>query len=148
MRRLVTVLVLLATIGVFAQRHDGAKQREGFKADLTVEQMATLHTKKMTLALDLTERQQQRVMEINLEQAKTRKAKREERKSKKESGESTRPTTEERYALENERLDNQIVHHQKMKEILTDEQYDTWKKMALKKTMNGKKKMREKGRRG
>ncbi|MEM7485758.1 MAG: hypothetical protein AAF348_11175 [Bacteroidota bacterium] len=148
MRRLVTVLVLLATVSVFAQRHDEAKQRKGFNADMTVEQIATLHTKKMTLALDLTERQQQRVMEINLEQAKTRKTKYEERLAKKESGESTKPTTEERYNLENEKLDNQIVQHQKMKEILTDEQYETWKKFALKKTMNGKKKMREKGRRG
>ncbi|MCL6267831.1 DUF4890 domain-containing protein [Flagellimonas myxillae] len=147
MKRLVMAMLLLTSIGVAAQGNVNRKGR-GFKADLTSEQMATLHTKKLTLALDLTEGQQERIMEINLAQAERLTAKREELKAKKEQGELKRPTADERFEIENARLDRQIAHHQEMKEILTDDQYQTWKKLKLRKRMNGKKKMQEKGRRG
>lgn len=148
MRRLVVVLVVLGTLCVSAQRNDGARKGKAFKADLTAEQLATLHTKKMTLALDLTQVQQAQVMEINLERAKMRKAKYEKRMAKKESGEWEKPSPDERFEIENERLDYQIAQHQKMKEVLTDNQYQTWKKMTLRKGMNGKKTMQGKQRRG
>ena len=50
-----------------AQRHDGPKMRKGPKMDMTAEQMATLQTKHMTLALDLTEDQLNQIYKINLE---------------------------------------------------------------------------------
>lgn len=148
MKRLAVVLILLMSVGAFAQKHQGSKMGKGYKSDLTTEQLATLHTKKMTLALDLTDRQQKQVMEIHLEQAEVRKAKHEEIKAKKESGEWKKPTSDERFEMENARLDRQIAHHQKMKEILDEEQYQTWKKLTLLKRKNGKKKMQERGRRG
>lgn len=148
MKRLVVIMILLMSVGVFAQRHQGSKMGKGYKSDLTAEQLATLHTKKLTLALDLTTRQQKQVMEISLEQAETRKAKHEEIKAKKESGEWKKPSADERFAMENARLDRQIAHHQRMKEVLDEEQYQTWKKLTLLKRKNGKKKMQERGRRG
>nr|WP_299170200.1 hypothetical protein [uncultured Allomuricauda sp.] len=146
MKQLVTLMVLLTTIGVVAQKH--TKGRKGQKMDMTVEQLATLETKKMTLVLDLTKAQQSKVMDINLEKAEYRKAKFAEIQAKKESGEWQKPTSDERFAFENARLDRQIAHQQKMKEVLNKEQYQTWKKLKLRKGMNGKKKMQEKGRRG
>lgn len=148
MKRLAVLVVLLTTLGATAQKHHGSRMGKGVKVDMTAEQLATLQTKKMALALDLTNSQQKKVMEINLAQAEVRKAKREELKTKKEKGELKKPTSDERFAMENARLDRQIAHHQKMKEILTEEQYKTWKKLTLGKRIQGKKKMQEKGRRG
>lgn len=148
MKRLVVIMILLMSVGVFAQKHQGSKMGKGYKSDLTAEQLATLQTKKLTLALDLTSRQQKQVMEISLEQAEARKAKHEEIKAKKESGEWKKPSSDERFAMENARLDRQIAHHQRMKEVLDEEQYQTWKKLTLLKRKNGKKKMQERGRRG
>lgn len=148
MKQLAVLVVFLTTLGATAQKHDGPNMRQWAKADMTAEQLATLHTKKMTLVLDLTDKQAEKIMAINLEEAERRKAKRAEIKAKKESGEWKRPTSNERFEMENARLDHQIAQHQKMKEVLTEEQYQTWKKLKLKKVMNGKKKMQEKGRRG
>ena len=148
MKQLAVLLVFLTTFGAMAQKHDGPNMRQRAMADMTAEQVATLHTKKMTLVLDLTDKQAKKIMAINLEEAERRKAKRAEIKAKKESGEWKRPTSDERFEIANARLDHQIAQHQKMKEVLTEEQYQTWKKLKLKKVMNGKKKMQEKGRRG
>ncbi len=148
MKRLATLLVLMTTLGLTAQKHDGPRKGRELKANLTTEQLATLSTKKLTLLLDLDDGQQKKVMEINLEQAEMRKAKHAEITAKKESGAWKKPTADERFEIENTRLDHQIAQHQKMKKVLTEEQYQTWKKLKLKKIMNGKKKMQEKGRRG
>ncbi|KQC31149.1 hypothetical protein [Flagellimonas eckloniae] len=148
MKRLVVVLVLLATVGAIAQKRDNQRIGKGQKADLSVEQLATLQTKKLTLVLDLTSEQQRQVMEINLEEAEMRKEKFAERKAKKESGEVKKPTADERFEMQSARLDHQIAQQQKMKEVLNEEQYQIWKKLKLRKAENGKKKMQEKGRRG
>nr|WP_299073157.1 hypothetical protein [uncultured Allomuricauda sp.] len=148
MKRVVVVLVLLATVEAIAQKRDNQRIGKGQKADLSVEQLATLQTKKLTLVLDLTSEQQRQVMEINLEEAEMRKEKLAERKAKKESGEAKKPTADERFEMQSARLDHQIAQQQKMKEVLSEEQYQIWKKLKLRKAENGKKKMQEKGRRG
>lgn len=74
-----------------AQRHDGPKMRKGHKMDMTAEQMATLQTKHMTLALDLTEDQQNQIYKINLEKAQFGKEKWAEAKAARESGEWEKP---------------------------------------------------------
>lgn len=113
--------------------------------DLSPEQVATLQTKRMTLALDLTQDQQTKIQAINLEQAKERKARMEERKAAREKGEAKKPTAEERYAMENERLDKMIALKTEMKEILSEEQYQKWQKMAHHRKKKGDDR-REKGR--
>lgn len=148
MKQLAVLLVLLTTMGTVAQKPKATKARKVPKMNMTAEQMAALSTKKMTLVLDLTKAQQAKVMDINLEQAEFRKAKFAEIQAKRESGEWKRPTSDERFEFESARLDRQIAHHQKMKEVLNKEQYQTWKRLKLKKGMNGKKKMQERGRRG
>lgn len=148
MKRLVVMVVLLTSLGAVAQKNEGQRSRKGPKMDLTAEQMATLHTKRMTLALDLTKAQQEKIMKFHLDEAKSRKEKWEEMKAKKESGEWQKPTSEERFKMENARLDHQIAIQTKMKEILDDEQYQSWKKMKKQKAMHGKKRMQQRGSRG
>ncbi|WP_318345239.1 hypothetical protein [Flagellimonas baculiformis] len=148
MKRLAVMVLLLTSLGAVAQKSEGQRFRKGPEMDLTAEQMATLQTKKMTLALDLTKAQQEKIMKLHLEEATSRKEKWEEMKAKRESGEWQKPTSEERFEMENARLDHQIALQTKMKEILDDEQYQSWKKMKKQKAMHGKKRMQQRGSRG
>lgn len=148
MKRLAVTLVLLISIGATAQRHDGQQMRKGPQMDMTAEQMATLQTKHMVLALDLTKTQQDKVYNINLENAKFKKEKWDEIKAAKENGEWEKPSSEERFEMANARLDRQIALQEKMKDILNEKQYETWKKFTHHKKMHGSKRMQERGRRG
>ncbi|MAU26927.1 MAG: hypothetical protein CMH48_06855 [Muricauda sp.] len=140
MRKVLITMALLAGLTGFAQRHGHHQHQGAALKDMTPEQVATLQTKKMALALDLTQQQQQQVMEIHLKEATERKKKMEERKSKKEQREKQRPSADERFEMANARLEKQLAHQAKMKEILTDEQYLQWKKMNHRRH-HGKKRM-------
>jgi hypothetical protein len=137
MKNVVLVLLLLVGATSIAQQ-DGKSQREGMQ-DLSPEQMATLQTKKMTLALDLNAAQQSQIQALNMENAKMHQSKMAEYKAKKEGGEKKEVTSEERFAMQNERLDHQIAQKEKMKSILSQEQYEKWEKMNHRNDMHGKK---------
>lgn len=147
MKNIIYALAILFTLNAVAQEGNHRKERKerkemkkDFMHDLTPEQQATLHTKKMTLALDLSDNQQQQVLALNTNVAKTRKAKREAHKAKKEKGE--KPTAEERYQMLNERMDAKIAYKKSMKKILSTEQYERWEKMQARR---GKGKRGKKG---
>ncbi len=131
MKKLIVVLFCMAGMIAIAQKGEG-QQRDGMH-QMTPEQTATLKTKKMTLALDLTDAQQKQIQTLNLENAKTRKAAMEKRKAQQESGESKKPTSDERYAMKNERLDRMIAQKTEIKDILSDEQFEKWEKMTQRK---------------
>ncbi|MFH4969475.1 hypothetical protein V8G61_14810 [Gaetbulibacter sp. M240] len=149
MKKLILLAVLAITVQVFGQDAPKAeRQREGRAQkmmQLSTEEIATLQTKKMTLLLDLNATQQDQIQNVNLENAKQRKAMMADRKAKRERGE--KPTTEERYAMENIRLDHQIAMKEKMKSILNAEQYEKWEKararMAMQQKGGMKKHMKE-----
>lgn len=128
MKKIFVTLLVLVGITAIAQRPEGKKQDSKME-DFTPEQIATLHTKKMTLALDLTTAQQSKVKTLALENAKERKEKMEERKAKRKDKEGIRPTKDERFAMQNAMLDHKIAQKAKMKQILSDEQYTKWEKM-------------------
>ncbi len=131
MKKIFITLLLLVGITAMAQRPDGKERKGKHNAmrDFTPEQVATLQTKKMTLALDLTTAQQNSVKALALENAKARKAKMEERKAKRKDGEAKKPTAEERFTMQNEMLDHKIAQRTKMKNILSEEQFAKWQKM-------------------
>lgn len=141
MRKLILVALLLSGITALAQDQDRKERREHMQ-NLSPEQMATLQTKRMTLALDLTDAQQSKVKNLFVKNAEERKAKMDAYKSKKESG--AKLTDDEKFAMQNERLDKEIAHKKEMKSILNDEQYTKWKKMRHRKGMH-KKGMHKKG---
>lgn len=144
MKKIILILlVLVSFMGISQEREPMRKQA----LDMTPEQMATLKTKKMTLALDLTDKQHNEVYAVNLEYAKIRKAKMVERKAIRESGEKEELTAELLYARKNEKLDNMIAHKRKMKNILSEEQYEKWEKMYRRKGMHHKKREGNKKRR-
>ncbi|MFD0798669.1 hypothetical protein ACFQZJ_14445 [Maribacter chungangensis] len=124
MKKLALIVLLFSGVYLTAQGHSA--KHNGMK-DLNPEQIAKLQTKKMTLALDLNQNQQTEIEALLLSNATYRKNKMEEHKAKKEEG--NRPSKEERFAMQNERLDRMIAQKVEMKKILTLEQFEKWEKI-------------------
>lgn len=113
MKKVILLAVLLAGFSAMAQRGE-RRHRDGFR-NMSAEQTATLQTKKMTLALDLTESQQDQIQSLHLEHVKLRKAKMVERRAKKEEGEKRELSSDELYAMKKARLDGAIAHKAELK---------------------------------
>jgi len=128
-------MVLIASFSGMAQKGPHRGDRGAMK-DLTAEQVATLQTKKLTLALDLNTSQQKAIQELHLENAKLRKEKMETMRTEKASDERGKPSPEKQYAMQNERLDRMILTKGKMKQILSPEQYEKWEKAHHHKKMH------------
>ena len=146
MKKIIIVLIALITFQVNAQhkeerQHEPRKDRLHKMKDISPEDMAQLHTKKLTLALDLTEAQQKKINALSLRQAKEKKAKMEARMKAKEA--AKKRSQEDRLKAMNERLDAQIAHKKEMKAILNAEQYERWERMQAKRNQ-GKKRMMKK----
>jgi protein CpxP len=135
MKKLASIaLVALFTISTFAQRQQKKQQRP----DFTVDQIAELQTKKMTLQLDLNEKQQEEILEINKRKAVERKQKTEARKAIK--GDDKKPSNDEIFKIKSERMDKMIAHKAEMKKILNEAQFETWEKSLKRKGRHMKKK--------
>lgn len=130
MKKLVIAIFIMAGISAMAQDHSLKGKRSAMN-DLSPDQVATLQTKKMTLALDLNAFQQSKMKSMLTADANTRKTKIDAFKAKKEAGETM--TADEKFTMQNERLDHEIARKQEMKELLTAEQYAKWEKMKRKK---------------
>ncbi|TXG34731.1 hypothetical protein [Seonamhaeicola maritimus] len=147
MRKLVLIALAFISIQAFAQGEKKERPNRGERGkqmmNLSPEEAATLQSKKMTLHLDLNEKQQAEVKAILLANAEARKAKMEERKAKKEKGELQKPTQEQRVKMANARLDHQIAMKAKMKKILNEEQYAKWGKAQARMAHRAKEKKGE-----
>lgn len=127
MKKIAIALMLLVAITATAQK--GNHHNRSHMKDLNPEQIATLQSKKATLALDLTGTQQKQMKVLLLENAELHETRMEAHKDQKESGELKEQTTEERYTRTNERLDHQIAQKAKLKTILSEDQLAKWEKM-------------------
>jgi len=125
---LVTTVLLIGLMG-YSQRGGHFDSEQGGMKDMSPEQIAILKTKKMTLALDLSAAQQKEIQKLNLENAKERQALMLERKSVKEEEGRTRPGADERFEFQNEKLDRMIAQKGKIKQILSEEQFQKWERM-------------------
>jgi hypothetical protein len=137
MKRIVglTVIVLLISFSINAQQKQERKHKG---SDFTTEQNATLMTKKMTLKLDLDENQQKEIFTLMKQNMSERKAKMTEFKKQKETG--TEFTSEQRFEMQNSRLDKQIQHKTAMKTILSKDQFEQWEKTMKTRKRNGNRK--------
>ena len=134
MKKLASIaLIALFTISAFAQERRDRQQKREF----TVDQIAEIKTKKMTLLLDLNAQQQNQILEINKQKAAEHKAKKEARKAMKER--EQKPTSDELFELKSKQLDDMIAHKAEMKKVLNAEQYETWLEARQKKGKRFKK---------
>lgn len=141
-------LIALAFISLQAVAQDKDKmQRKGNgeqMKDMSAEDMATIATKKLTLALDLTKEQQVQVQEVMLEQATDRKQKMAQKDEMKKTKEIKSDAKISNVKKINERLDKKIETKAKMKTILTAEQYKKWEGMQGRRGKQAKRKMETK----
>ncbi len=127
------ILVAILTVGMVSA------QRE--MRDLSPEQIASLKSKKMTLALDLDKKQQSQVEAILLKEAKDRAA------NKLTKEERAKLTSDQKAVKMEERLEKRIETKRQMKSILNEDQYARFEKMMAKNTQRkakGAKKRRNK----
>ncbi len=147
MKKVVLAILLMAGTMVVAQQGKHHKGPQEQLKNMTPEQVATLETKKLTLALDLDKKQQTAIKELQLEKINERMARREAMKEKKEEDSNKAPNSAERYEMHSARLDKMIAYKEKMKSILTPTQYENWEKLSLHKRKHhrGKKKSHSRG---
>ncbi len=127
MKKIMIAMLVIASCSAVAQEEH--RHGPGHSEDpLTPEQVATLQTKRMTLALDLTQAQQEEVQKFHLENARLRKEKKEARKEERNKESAKVLSADERFSRESERLDHMIASKEKMKKILNEEQFEKWEK--------------------
>lgn len=123
-------IAVLFSVSAIAQQGP-EKNRKMKMNDFSPEQIAVIHTKKMTLALDLSGQQQKDLLQLNMALATERKQHHKEMKAFKAEGNEL--TAQQRFEKINERLDRQIEVHNQMKSLLNEEQFSLWKQHQLKK---------------
>ncbi len=136
MKKLASIVVLMLTTTVMIGQEQG---RKGKRSDFTPEQIAELQTKKMAIALELTNTQQEQIFELAKRKATLRKEKIAEIKALKAADKEV--SSDAIFELKKARLDAQLAHQMEMKEILNEQQYDTWKKARNRRVYKAKRKM-------
>lgn len=131
MKNVIVTAILLFGLITFAQEgqinaNNARPARMGQKQNFTPEQRAELQVKRMTLHLDLNQKQQVEVKKLVLEQAKKRETIQTEMRAKRESG--VKPSDEERFANQSQMLDEKIAMKTAFKKILTPEQMAKFEK--------------------
>ena len=129
MKKLIIATLLVVGMSAFAQDKKEMEKRHhrDEMEKFTPEQRNQLMLKKMTLELDLNAKQQEQMKQIIAEQSTKREAMRTPRKANQE-----KPTSDELFAMKNKMLDEQIVMKNKMKSILSPEQFEKWDAMKEK----------------
>jgi periplasmic protein CpxP/Spy len=130
MKKIVCILVFITGFTTIGQElESNTKKGNSQREKLTVEQRVALQTKRLTLDLDLTTKQQTELKKVLVSQAQKREKKQNELKEKRAENKSL--SADEKFELQNEMLDNQIAFKAEMKKILTPEQFTKWEsKMA------------------
>ena len=132
MKRLIITALLVVGLTSFAQ---DKKEMENRPDRPQMEKMSPaqrneLMLKKMTLELDLNAKQQEQFKGIIAEKSTKMETMKGDPMEKK--GEWKRPTADERFAMENKRLDEQIAMQNKVKSILAPDQFEKWKQLKEK----------------
>ena len=127
MKKVLIALVLLVGVTSLAQEKKARSERTQM-AHMTSEQRNELHLKKMTLDLDLTATQQKEMSKIIAEQGTKKEARMTERKANKDV---TRKqlTAHEKFAEKSRMLDEQILMKERMKLVLSADQFKKWEVM-------------------
>ena len=139
MKNLSSILLLVFTVTFTTQ----AQRKKGDRnSKLTIEQQTSLTVKRMTLALDLSEGQQNEIKPLLMAKMAGRNTAIKERRAAKKNKEQ--PTADEIYAIQSKLLDHKIFMRDKMKNILNKEQFEKFDKMQKKSNKIASRKMNNK----
>jgi protein CpxP len=128
MARIVSLLALFIcfSLTINAQKKQFFKN----KKRLTTEQLTTLKVKKMTLELELSEIQQNKLTPVIKELISERSAQLDKKRELKNDVKKNNPN--ERYQMANKILDRKIMFQKEMRTILNEEQFKKFKTLEKK----------------
>ena len=136
MKKLASLLVFVFAFTITTQAQKGKHDKRMHKKDnLTTEQRATLSVKKLAMTLDLNKSQINKIKPLFVKQMKERTAMHKKMKAAKKD--EKKRVVKADFAQMNKRLDAQIDFQSKMRSILTEKQYEKFKKLKK----HGKRKM-------
>lgn len=147
MKKILILMLALTSSVAFAQHGGRGHHRQGgdkaeLLKELSVEQLAQLETKKLTLALDLNAAQQQEMLKVQTTIAQDKKAMLAEREARKAANETQKLTPDQRFEKMDATLDKKIAIKSEIKAILSAQQFEKWERMQH------HRKGRKKGRQG
>lgn len=143
MARIVSLLALFIcfSLTINAQKKQFFKN----KKSLTNEQLTTLKVKKMTLELELSEIQQNKLTPVIKELISERSAQLDKKRELKNDVKKINPN--ERYQMANKILDRKIMFQKEMRTILNEEQFKKFKTLEKKRNEKMKKRRHQKKKR-
>ncbi|WP_194851262.1 hypothetical protein [Nonlabens antarcticus] len=106
------------------QKNERNNNRKELASNLSPEAMASIRAKKMTLSLDLTDRQEEQIFNLIREHRTIR----QNNKISQEDFQSM--TTDQKVAHREKRMDANIATKRSLKKILTNDQYEGFQKAA------------------
>lgn len=131
MKQWILAGLLLFGLSATAQRmHREGHNRQQMQ-ELSAEEMATLQSKQMTLALDLSSAQEQQLQKLLAKRNADRRALREAHQ--KDTAAMADP--QKRYQRMSERLDREIAFRRELRTVLGDASYEQWKALHPQKGM-------------
>ena len=136
MKKLISIFSLVIAFTLTAEAQ---KKKIDKTPKFTIEQNTELAVKQMTLALDLSEKQQSQIRPLFKDQAEKKKVAMNNRAEMRKK--RTKPSTDEIYKMKIAFLDNQIAMKNNMKKILDKEQFEKYEKMSANKKKKEKQKM-------
>ena len=145
MKKVCIVALLVIGLSSFAQERK-ERHPKGEMEQMTPEQRNQLHLKKLKLELGLNESQEKEMSKIIAEQTTKMDAARAEKKATKEKG--IKPTGDERFAKQNQRLDDKMAMKARVQKILTPDQFKKWEDMKKERQEHLEKRMEKKERKG
>lgn len=128
------ILAIMLMMGFAMNAQPGEKKHHGRKHQMenfTPEQRAELQVKKMTLSLDLTDKQQAEIKAFLVEKGKEKDKAMTALKANREAGK--KPTSDERFAMKNKMLDEKIAMKAFLKKTLDAKQLAKLESMKLEK---------------
>jgi protein CpxP len=140
MARIVSLLALFIcfSLTINAQKKQFFKN----KKRLTTEQLTTLKVKKMTLELELSEIQQNKLTPVIKELISEHSAQLDKKRELKNDVKKINPN--ERYQMANKILDRKIMFQKEMRTILNEEQFKKFKTLEKKRNEKMKKRRHQK----
>lgn len=143
MARIVSLLALFIcfSLTINAQKKQFFKN----KKRLTTEELTTLKVKRMTLELELSEIQQNKLTPVIKELISERSAQLDKKRELKNDVKKINPN--ERYQIANKILDRKIMFQKEMRTILNEEQFKKFKILEKKRNEKMKKRRHQKNKR-
>lgn len=140
-------IVSLLALFIYFSLTTNAQNKQLFKNKkrLTTEQLTTLKVKKMTLELELSEIQQNKLTPVIKELISERSAQLDKKRELKNDVKKINPN--ERYQMANKILDRKIMFQKEMRTILNEEQFKKFKRLEKKRNQKMKNRRHQKKKR-